>query len=127
MGACEVREHARSVAGISIGLIGGSPSIAPECPPIGAPGSGLCSPEVDTQNLEFVGRRAEIEQLRGGLDALDGASGRFVAVTGAAGIGKARFRAELRLLAEERGYPVLRSAAADFETDVPFALWADAL
>ncbi len=46
---------------------------------------------------------------------------------GEPGIGKTWLLSELRREAEERGHLVLAGSAAEFERDLPFAVWVDAL
>jgi ATP/maltotriose-dependent transcriptional regulator MalT len=72
-----------------------------------------------------VGRDPELEQLEQVLGELGDAA--CLAVEGEPGIGKSHLLAELRRRADERGMLVLSGAAAEFERDVPFALWTDAL
>ena len=43
------------------------------------------------------------------------------------GIGKTRLLAELRRRAEDRGHVVLSGAAAEFERDLPYGVWVEAL
>ena len=50
-----------------------------------------------------------------------------VAVEGEPGIGKTRLLAELRRRAEARGHLVLAGSAAEFERDLPYGVWVDAL
>ena len=61
------------------------------------------------------------------LDDLRHGSAACLAVEGEPGIGKTRLLAELRRLAEERGYLVLAGSAAEFERDLPFGVFVDAL
>lgn len=61
------------------------------------------------------------------LAAVEAGTSRLVAVSGEAGIGKSRLLSELRRLADERGLLVLGGRAAEFERDLPFAVWIDAL
>ena len=74
-----------------------------------------------------VGRRPELERLGEVLDDLRQASAACLAVEGEPGIGKTRLLPELRRQAEERGYLVLAGSAAEFERDLPFGVWVDAL
>jgi ATP/maltotriose-dependent transcriptional regulator MalT len=74
-----------------------------------------------------VGRAPELEQLELMLGELDGGASACLAVEGEPGIGKTHLLAELRRRADERGMLVLSGTAAEFERDVPFALWTDAL
>ncbi len=74
-----------------------------------------------------VGRDAELQELDGALDALAGGAAACIALEGEPGIGKTRLLDELRGRAEDRGHLVLAGTAAEFERDVPFSVWADAL
>jgi DNA-binding CsgD family transcriptional regulator len=82
---------------------------------------------VETSDGRTVGRELELATIDGALDALAAGTSGCVAVEGEAGIGKTRLLAELRERAERRGCLVLSGAAAEFERDLPFAVWADAL
>ena len=75
----------------------------------------------------LVGRGPELERLRVVLDDLDAGTGGFLAIEGEPGIGKTTLLSELRRQATERGHLVLTGSAEEFERDVPFAVWADAL
>ncbi len=74
-----------------------------------------------------VGRRPERERLGEALDDLDGGAGACLAVEGEPGIGKTWLLSELRRSAEERGHLVLAGSGAEFERDLPFGVWVDAL
>ena len=75
----------------------------------------------------MVGRRSELEQLDAALDALAAGAPACLAVEGEPGIGKTRLLAELRHRAEERGYLVLSGSAAEFERDLPYGVWVEAM
>ncbi|MDP9133722.1 MAG: AAA family ATPase, partial [Actinomycetota bacterium] len=75
----------------------------------------------------MVGRRSELEQLDAALAALGAGSPACLAVEGEPGIGKTRLLAELREQAEDRGYLVLSGSAAEFERDLPYGVWVEAL
>ncbi len=75
----------------------------------------------------IVGRDAELAELDAMLGALTGGASACVAVEGEPGIGKTSLLAELRHRAEERGCLVLTGVAAEFERDLPFSVWTDAL
>ena len=76
---------------------------------------------------QVVGRDAELGHLQATLDALDGGSAACITIEGEPGIGKTRLLNELRRRAEERGHVVLSGAAAEFEREMPFSVWVDAL
>ena len=59
--------------------------------------------------------------------SLDARTSACIAVEGEPGIGKTHLLAELRRRAEERGSSSSRGAATEFEREVPFGVWADAL
>src|SRR4051794_28071471 len=75
----------------------------------------------------LVGRQAELERLDAALAGLDEGREGCVAMEGEPGIGKTRLLAELRTRAEDCGHLVLSGAAAEFERDLPFSVWVDAL
>jgi predicted ATPase len=74
-----------------------------------------------------VGRGPELDRLGEVLDDLDGGAATCVAVEGEPGIGKTWLLSELRRRAEGRGHLVLAGSAAEFERDLPFGVWVDAL
>jgi DNA-binding CsgD family transcriptional regulator len=80
-----------------------------------------------TASAQTVGRAPELEQLGLMLDELDGAAPACLAVEGEPGIGKTNLLSELRRRADERGMLVLSGTGAEFERDVPFGVWTDAL
>jgi predicted ATPase len=77
--------------------------------------------------IDPVGREPELERLREALDDLERGGNPCIAVEGEPGIGKTWLLSELRRRAEERGHLVLAGAAAEFERDLPFGVWVDAL
>ena len=74
-----------------------------------------------------MGRDPELERLDLLLAGLGEGAPACLAVEGEPGIGKTHLLAELRRRADERGMLALGGAAAEFERDVPFALWTDVL
>ena len=76
---------------------------------------------------QLVGRESELGHLDAALDALDGGSAACLTVEGEPGIGKTRLLGELRARAEQRGHVVLAGVAAEFEREMPFSVWVDAL
>ena len=76
----------------------------------------------------LVGRRAELEAIEEALAALDDQhAGGVVELAGEPGIGKTRLLDELRALAHRRGHLVLSGRAAEFEGELPFGVFVDAL
>jgi len=75
----------------------------------------------------LVGRREELTRLRDALGGVGSASTTSVAIAGQPGIGKSRLLVELLELAEGAGSLTLSGRAAQFERDVPFAVFIDAL
>ncbi|HEV2813471.1 MAG TPA: AAA family ATPase, partial [Solirubrobacteraceae bacterium] len=74
-----------------------------------------------------VGRDAELALLDAALDGLGESGLACVAVSGDPGIGKTRLLAELRERADDRGHRCLAGSSAEFERDLPFGVWEDAL
>ncbi len=75
----------------------------------------------------LIGRRAEIEAVAAALQSLDARGGGFLVVSGEPGIGKSRLLEELADEAQRRGHLVLAGRTAEFEREVPFAVWIDAM
>jgi len=82
---------------------------------------------IDASAGRTVGREPELARLDAALDGLDQGEPAFLAVEGDPGIGKTRILGELRRRAEDRGCLVLAGAAAEFERDLPYSVWVDAL
>ena len=76
---------------------------------------------------QLVGRDRELGHLQATLDALDGGGAACLTVEGEPGIGKTRLLTSCGARAEERGHVVLAGAAAEFEREMPFSVWVDAL
>src|SRR5215468_4261223 len=75
----------------------------------------------------FVGRADELGSLERILDGLDRGRPGAIEVAGEPGIGKTRLLRELAARAGERGHLVLSGAASEFEHDLPFSVFVDAL
>ena len=73
----------------------------------------------------LVGRAREIEALDGALARLRSGDGGVVAIAGEPGIGKSRLLAELSASADD--CLVLGAAASEFEQDLPYAMWTEAI
>jgi DNA-binding NarL/FixJ family response regulator len=76
---------------------------------------------------DLVGRRSELGTLVRMLDELDRGEPGAVEVSGEPGIGKSRLLQELAARAEARGHLVLGGSASEFEHDLPFSLFVDAI
>jgi hypothetical protein len=70
----------------------------------------------------FVGRRRELDLLRGKLFAPGLGTARFVGVTGEPGMGKTRLLAEFAAAAAAAGVLVMSGRAGEFERHVPFGV-----
>jgi ATP/maltotriose-dependent transcriptional regulator MalT len=70
----------------------------------------------------FVGRRHELDLLRGKLFAPGHGAARFVRVTAEPGMGKTRLLAEFAALARDGGVTVVAGRASEFERHVPFGV-----
>ena len=75
----------------------------------------------------LVGRPAELATLDALLLSVSRGRGTALAVVGEAGIGKSRLLAELGERADALGMLVLSGAASEFEQDLPFWPFVDAL
>jgi ATP/maltotriose-dependent transcriptional regulator MalT len=75
----------------------------------------------------LVGRDAEVGVLDRVLDDLWAGGSAALVVTGEPGIGKTRLLDELGLRATDRGAVVVSGRAAEYEADLPLAVWIDAL
>jgi len=76
----------------------------------------------------LVGRRAELEAVQGALATLTGeGAGGVLQIAGDPGIGKTRLLDEVRALAQQREHLVLSGRAAEFEGELPFGVFVDAL
>jgi DNA-binding CsgD family transcriptional regulator len=75
----------------------------------------------------LVGRAEELGLLDRALAELDRGRGGALALVGEPGIGKSRLLAELSARAESRRQLVLSGSASEFERDLPFWVFVDAL
>jgi DNA-binding NarL/FixJ family response regulator len=75
----------------------------------------------------LVGRNSELKFLTARLEEAEGGDARFAAVEGDPGMGKSRLLRELAEQASARGCVVLHGRAAEFERELPFGLFVDAL
>ena len=75
----------------------------------------------------LVGRARERDAIAGAVDALRSGTGGILELRGEPGIGKSRLLAELASLAAATGSTVLEARASEYEADLPYALWTEAL
>jgi len=75
----------------------------------------------------FVGRAGELGSLERILGELDRGCPGAVEVAGEPGIGKTRLLREVAARAGARGHLVLSGSASEFENDLPFSVFVDAL
>jgi ATP/maltotriose-dependent transcriptional regulator MalT len=97
--------------------------------PHGAPGPHDHATQADvvSRTEDLVGRADELGSLERILDELDRGRPGAVELSGEPGIGKTRLLTELAIRAEARGHLVLFGAGSEFERDLPFSLFVDAL
>src|SRR4051794_40129755 len=75
----------------------------------------------------LVGREQELEFLTARLREVEGGGAQFAAVEGDPGMGKTRLLKELAEHGSRQGCVVLQGRAAEFERELPFAVFVDAL
>ena len=102
-----------------------APAAGPDPDAMGA--TAMSSADPRPTRPRFVGRARERQLLRWALDEVAAGRGVTLEVTGDPGIGKTRLLLDLADQAGQRGFPVLRGTATEFERDRPFHVFADAL
>jgi DNA-binding CsgD family transcriptional regulator len=75
----------------------------------------------------LVGRDVELSAFDALLGALDAGESAAVVLSGEPGIGKTALIGEVLQRGRDRGYQTLSARASEFELDLPFAAFADAL
>ena len=75
----------------------------------------------------LVGRAHERDELTSALARSRERSGAIVLIEGEPGIGKSRLLLELTQIAASEHCVVLAARASEFERDLPYALWSDAI
>src|SRR4051794_19176283 len=86
------------------------------------------APEIATAGSgTLVGRRQELRAIEAALDALNGGQRQCLQVVGEPGIGKSRLLRELAESADGRAHLVLSGRATEFEQELPFGVFVDAL
>ena len=75
----------------------------------------------------LLGRSAELSSIDAALDQLWERRPCALAIVGEPGIGKTRLLSELAARADVRGCIVLRGGASEFERELPFWIFVDAL
>src|SRR4051794_35710483 len=99
-------------------------------PPEPAPEVHVCSlagVDVFADAGPIIGREAELGALEASLNDLAEGRPGCLCFEGEAGIGKTRLLQELRERAEREGHLVLTGTGAEFERDLPYGVWVDAL
>jgi DNA-binding NarL/FixJ family response regulator len=81
----------------------------------------------DHANRPLVGRRDIIDEFAGLLDAAGTGTFRFAGLAGEPGAGKTRLLTELACESGRRGMRTLWGRAAEFEQEMPFGAFVDAL
>jgi DNA-binding CsgD family transcriptional regulator len=79
------------------------------------------------RNGQLVGREPELERMARLAAGLDLGRGAVLEIVGEPGIGKTSLMSALCALADERRHLVLEGRASEFEREVPFAPFLDAL
>jgi DNA-binding CsgD family transcriptional regulator len=80
---------------------------------------------MDATPPTLVGRTQEREAIAGALEAMRARPGAILAIEGEPGIGKSRLLAHLAAQAD--GCTVLEARASEYEADLPYGLWTEAL
>ena len=75
----------------------------------------------------LVGRHEELRSIQAALDAVSGGQRQCLHVAGEPGIGKSRLLRELGDLADGRAHLVLSGRGTEFEQELPFGVFVDAL
>ena len=78
-------------------------------------------------SLQLVGREGELEGVEAALRRLDDKQSALIGISGEPGIGKSALLRSLVARGEEAGHLVLAGRAAEFEREVPFSVFVDAL
>ncbi len=81
----------------------------------------------DASRTALVGRAPEREAIAQALHAMPDRPGSVVMLEGEPGIGKSRLLGHLAASAAAAGATVLGARASEYESDLPYALWTEAL
>lgn len=73
-----------------------------------------------TRESTFVGRTWELNTIDGILDEAASGNGCVITLVGAPGIGKSRLVREASAIADERGFPVIRTYCESHASEIPF-------
>jgi len=87
--------------------------------------TGSRTRQMSLQQLPLIGRDAELELLRGALDAARAGTGRLVEIVGEAGVGKSRLLDALR--EEATGFHASHAVCEAYTASTPYAIWRELL
>jgi len=96
-----------------------------DAPAMSAPGAPMLLSQLARGRL--VGRRSELDRLRGILAESLGGRGQMVVLSGEPGVGKSRLAQEVLVQARLAGAKVLRGGSYEFEATTPYLPFAEAL
>ncbi len=85
--------------------------------------TGSRSRQVSLQQLPLMGRDAEVEVLRGVLEAARAGTGRLVDIVGESGVGKSRLLDALQ--EEATGFRALHAVCEAYTASTPYAVWQE--
>ncbi|MBN1890391.1 MAG: tetratricopeptide repeat protein [Thermoflexales bacterium] len=81
------------------------------------------APAGSRRQVVFVGRQAELAQVRALIDTAMAGQGQVLDLSGEAGVGKTRLVQETAAYAGARGMAILRGEALSYERGVPYLAW----
>ena len=79
------------------------------------------------ESLQLVGRGQQLEGVEAALQRLGEKRSALIGISGEPGIGKTALLRALVAMGEAEGHLVLAGRAAEFESEVPFSVFVDAL
>lgn len=94
---------------------------------IGIEGYRQLSPAIDRFEAPLIGRQAELNRLQANAQALvEGKVGKFILITGEAGIGKSRLIEEFKKILEDR-IKVIEGRSLTFRRSIPYWIFGEAV